>query len=166
MSFSFAINASQESKPSMSAHPRRQSLLYLLSWKNHITDLSSRLNRAYYAIRTTKPFMSLDSMKMIYYSYVHSILSYGIIFWCNAPLSENIFIIQKRIIRVMSGAGRLDSCRELLKKLQILQLQSQRIFSLLLFVINIEIISYLILIFIILIHVLIIIYIYLLQIYQ
>lgn len=48
-----------------------------LSWKNHITDLSSWLNTACYAIRAIKPFMSPESM-MIYYSYVHSLLSYGI----------------------------------------------------------------------------------------
>jgi hypothetical protein len=38
-----------------------------LSWKDHVTEL---LN-----------FMSTDVMKSIYYSYVHCILAYGIIFW-------------------------------------------------------------------------------------
>jgi exonuclease III len=107
-----------------------------LSWKNHITVLSSRLNKACFAIRSVKPFMSLDTMKMIYYAYVHSLLKYGIIFWGNAPLSVSIFKIQKRIIRIMLGLGKLDSCRDWFKKLQILPLQSQYIFSLLLFVIN------------------------------
>jgi hypothetical protein len=88
-----------------------------LTWKNYITELSSRLNKACYAIREIKPFMSLDSMKMVYYAYVLSILTYGIIFWGNAPLSKSIFKIQKRIIRVISGSGKLDSCRELLKKI-------------------------------------------------
>jgi hypothetical protein len=43
-------------------------------------DLSSRLNKACYAIRAIKPLMSLNAMRMVYHSYVHSILSYGIIF--------------------------------------------------------------------------------------
>jgi hypothetical protein len=106
-----------------------------LSWKDHITELSSRQNYACYAIRARKPFMSLDSMKSIYYSYVHSILSYGIIFWGNSHLSDSIFNIQKRI-RVITSSGRYDSCRELFKKLQILPLQSQYIFSLLVLVIK------------------------------
>lgn len=84
-----------------------------LSWKNHITMLALRLNKACFAIRAIKPFVSLDSIKMIYYSYVHSILKYGIIFWGNAPSSINIFKIQKRIIRVMSGSGKFVSCRDL-----------------------------------------------------
>jgi hypothetical protein len=39
----------------------------------------------------------LDSMKMIYYSYVHSILPYGIIFWGNSHLSESILKFQKQL---------------------------------------------------------------------
>jgi len=37
--------------------------------------------------------MSLDVMKMIYYSYVHSVISYSIIFWGNSHLSDSIFKI-------------------------------------------------------------------------
>jgi hypothetical protein len=105
-----------------------------LSWKDHITGLTSKLNKACYAIRPIKPFMSLDVMKMIYYSYVHSVISYGVIFWGNSHLSDSIFKLQKRIIRVTTISGRRDSCRDLLKKLQILPLLSQYIFSLLVFV--------------------------------
>jgi hypothetical protein len=47
-----------------------------------------------------------------------------------------IFKIQKRILRVMTGSGRLDSCRGLFKKLHILPLQSQYISSILLFVVK------------------------------
>jgi hypothetical protein len=105
-----------------------------LSWKVHITALTSKLNKACYAIRAIKPFMSLEAMKMIYYSYVHSVISYGIINWGNSHFSDSIFKIQKRIIRVITNTGRCESCRELCKKLQILPLLSQYIFSLHVFV--------------------------------
>jgi len=78
--------------------------------------------------------MSLDVVKMIYYSYVHSVISYGIIFWGNSHLSDSIFKIQKRVIRVITNSGRRDSCRDFYKKLQILSLPSQYIFPLLVFV--------------------------------
>jgi hypothetical protein len=52
-----------------------------LSWKDHISELTSKLNKACYAIRVIKPFMSLDIMKMIHCFYFHSVISYGIIFW-------------------------------------------------------------------------------------
>jgi hypothetical protein len=105
-----------------------------LSWKYHITGLTSKLNKACYAIRAIKPFMSLEVMKMIYYSYVHSVISYGLIFWGNCHFSDSIFKIKKRIIRVITNTGRRDSCHELYKKLQILPLPSQYISSLLVFV--------------------------------
>jgi hypothetical protein len=105
-----------------------------LSWNDHIALLTSKLNKASYAIRAVKPYMSNDVLRTIYFSYVHSVISYGIIFWGNSHLSTNIFKIQKRIIRTLTNTGRHDTCRPLFKQLQILPLPSQYIFSILLFV--------------------------------
>jgi hypothetical protein len=69
-------------------------------WKDQITGLTSKLNTACYAVRTIQSFMSSDVMKMICYSYVHSVISYGIILWGNSHLSDSIFKIQKIIIRL------------------------------------------------------------------
>jgi hypothetical protein len=47
-----------------------------LSWKDHVTELTSELNKTCYAVRAIKPYMSLDVMKVISYSYVHSVIWY------------------------------------------------------------------------------------------
>jgi len=73
---------------------------------------------------------------MVYYSYFHSIMSYGIIFWGSFHFNINILRIQKRIIRIMTNGSKRDSCRQLYKQLQILTLPGQYILSLLLFVIK------------------------------
>jgi len=78
--------------------------------------------------------MSLEVLRTIYFSYAHSAISYGIIFWGNSRFSTNIFKVQKRIIRIITNTGRRDSCRLLFKQLQILPLPSQYIFSLVVFV--------------------------------
>jgi len=70
-----------------------------LSWKNHIDQMMIKLSRACYAIRYVTHFMSQDTLRTNYFSYFHSILSYGIIFWRNSAYSSNIFKIQKRIIQ-------------------------------------------------------------------
>jgi hypothetical protein len=44
--------------------------------------------------------------------------------------------MQKRVIRIIMGYGYRESCRELFKKIKILTLSSQYIFSLLLFIVN------------------------------
>ena len=96
-----------------------------LSWKDHIVELKSKLNKACYAVRAIKPFMSLNVLKMIYFSSVHSVMSYGIIFWGKSHHSDSICKIQKRIIRIITNTGRHDSCCQLYKQLQILPLPSQ-----------------------------------------
>jgi hypothetical protein len=113
-----------------------------LSWQGHISDLSSKLNKVCYAIRAVKSFMSLKALKTVYFSYFHSIMSYGIIYWGNSCVSNDIFKIQKRTIRILTNKSKRDSCRHLFKQLQILTLPSQNIYSLLVFVIkNIDLFS-------------------------
>jgi hypothetical protein len=63
-------------------------------------------------------------------------MSYGLVFWGNSCHSNTFFKLQKRIIRIMVGIRDRESCREYFRKLKILTLQSQYIYSLLLFVIN------------------------------
>jgi len=95
-----------------------------LSWKAHIVDLTSKLNKACYAIRAVKLFVTLNVLRTVYFSYFHSIMSHGIIFWGNSHLSSNIFKIQKRIIRIITNKSKCDSCWHLYKQLQILTLPS------------------------------------------
>jgi hypothetical protein len=105
-----------------------------LSWKNHIDVLRKKLNRAYYVIRNLKQHMFISVLKAIYYSFLHSQISYGIIFWGNSSYSYTIFLLQKKAIRAMLGYGNMASCRNIFKELGILPLKSQYLFSLLLFV--------------------------------
>ena len=96
----------------------------------------SRLSSACYAIRILTPFITEDTLKMIYYAYVHSIIPYGIIFGGDSPHSDYIFKIQKRIIRIMTKLSRRDSCRQLFKRLEVLPLKSQYILATLMFVVK------------------------------
>jgi hypothetical protein len=70
-----------------------------LSWKKHIEAIVPKLSAASFAMRIVQTFLFLDSLKLIYYSYFHSILTCGIIFWGNTPQSNVIF----RIKRELSG---------------------------------------------------------------
>jgi hypothetical protein len=81
-----------------------------LSWKDHIEQMMFKLRRACYAIRYVKHFMFQDTLRTIYFSYFHAILSFGIICWGNSAYSSNIFKIQTRIIRIIMNARNGDSC--------------------------------------------------------
>jgi len=80
--------------------------------------------------------MSSNILKIIYYSYFNSIISYGLLFRGNSPHSLKIFGLQKKIIRIMTGSGSRVSCRNLLRKLKILPQASQYIYLLMLFVVK------------------------------
>jgi len=58
-------------------------------------QLISRLNSAYYAIEAVKAMLSRKAVRKLYFSYVHSVKSYGINFGGNTPNSIKIFIMQK-----------------------------------------------------------------------
>jgi len=83
-----------------------------LTWKCHIGELTSRLNKSCYAIRSIKSFMSVDVLRSAYFLYVRSIISYGIIFCGNSSHSEEIFKIQKRIIRIIMNSSKIASCQQ------------------------------------------------------
>jgi hypothetical protein len=96
-----------------------------LSWKFHIEKLVTEMSSACYTVRTVRGLMSQETLKMIYFAYMHSVMEYGIIFWGNSPISMNVFRIQKRIIRVFMNAKTRDSYRDLFKNLKILPVYSQ-----------------------------------------
>jgi hypothetical protein len=80
-------------------------------------------------MRVIKPIMSIETLKIVYYTYFRSRMTYGIIFWGNS-FSMQIFRTQ------MSGLRPRDSCREAFRDCRILPLQSQDIFSLSIVVVN------------------------------
>jgi hypothetical protein len=73
------------------------------TWKANFSQLMPKLCKVCYSMRVIKPIMPTETLKMIYYSYFYSLLTYGIIFGGSSSFSEQISRIQKRIIRVMSG---------------------------------------------------------------
>jgi hypothetical protein len=81
-----------------------------LSWKSHVDYLVTRLSSLWFVMRTIKPIMSLESLRMIYYAYMHSIMTYGIIFGGNSYYTVKLFRIQKNGIRIMTGLKKRDSC--------------------------------------------------------
>jgi hypothetical protein len=107
-----------------------------LSWKTHTGTIIPKLSSACFAICAVKPFLSPESLKMVYYSYFHSIMTYGIIFSGNSYYSNTIFNLQNKTLRIIMGMRDRDSCGEHFKKLKILPLKSQYILSVALLLVN------------------------------
>jgi len=48
-----------------------------LSWKAHIDQMISKLNRPCFVIRTIQAIISLETLRMFYFAYIQSIINYG-----------------------------------------------------------------------------------------
>ena len=107
-----------------------------LSQKIHIGYIKSKLSSTCYAMQSFKPYVSLNNLKMIYYSYFHSVMTYGFLFCGHSSDCIKIFRSQKKIKRIMMDFRNSDSCRQFFFNLEILPLASQYFLSLLLFMIK------------------------------
>ena len=94
-----------------------------LSLGFHSDEIVPKLNKACYVIGSVnKPFITFEVLRVTYFSLVHSVISYGIIFSGTSSHIKVIFNIQKRIIRVITTSDSKEYC------------PSQYIFSMLFFV--------------------------------
>ncbi|CAH0555186.1 unnamed protein product [Brassicogethes aeneus] len=105
-----------------------------MCWDFQIKTVISKVNSASYLLRYLGNHVTIQSLKTFYFSYVQSVLSYGIIFWGSGVKFESVFIAQKRAMRAMLKISRSVSCKEYFKTHQILPLPCLYIYHLLMFV--------------------------------
>jgi len=101
-----------------------------LSCKQHIQHVLNKMCTACYALRNVKHIVPIDKLTVIYFAHIHSIISYGIIFWGSSSHANKVFILQNKIIRIITNTRPRDSCREVFKSMEIMTLYSQYIYSL------------------------------------
>jgi hypothetical protein len=107
-----------------------------LSWKQHIDSVINRLSSICYALQSIWYIVSFTTLRLVYFAQVQSIMSYGIIFWGGSSHAKKVFILQNKIIRIITNTRAKDSYREIFKKLEIMMLYSQYKYILLLYIIN------------------------------
>ena len=97
-----------------------------LDWAAHISHLARKISSGLYAIKSAKNFLSIQNLKMIYQSLVHSHLLYGAILWgtTHAYLLNKIKILQKKCIRLISKSAYNAHTEPLFRKLKILNLDN------------------------------------------
>lgn len=72
------------------------------NWKTHTKYITPEVNSAYFAMWTITPLMQMGTLKLVYFSYCHPIMSH-VAMWGNSADSNNMFDIQKKIITMMAG---------------------------------------------------------------
>ena len=88
-----------------------------------------------YALRNIKHIVPIDMLRVIYFAHIHIIISYGIIFGGSSSHANKVFILQKKMIRIITNTRPRDSCREVFKSMKIMT-YSKHIYSLVFYTIN------------------------------
>jgi hypothetical protein len=109
---------------------------YTLTWKLHINSIIKKLALVAYANRSLKHTLPKETLKMIYLSQAQSIIHYGIIFWSQSSEAPKVFVMQKKILRIIYNLKATDSCRNIFIQNNLMKFYSYYIYSLILFVFN------------------------------
>lgn len=80
-------------------------------WTEHIKETVSKLNKVCYALRTLSRVFNTPTLKTVYYANFYSIMKYGIEVWGGSHDLHKVFLIQKRVTRIIFKKKYLESCR-------------------------------------------------------
>ena len=92
-----------------------------ISWNDHIKTVESKLAKNIGLLNRASYFLNEHSLKTIYFSYIHSYLSYANITWASTyatKLKKNL--LQKRAVRSVFNEDRLSHSRPFLRKINAL----------------------------------------------
>ncbi|PSN42196.1 hypothetical protein C0J52_19919 [Blattella germanica] len=98
-----------------------------------LTVRSSQMRRSFTLVASLQQHSKLSNLvhrkpndlivylfvKIIYYSYLHSIIKFSIIFCGNSSGSNKVFLLQKRVNRIITHSKPKKSCMDLFKQFNI-----------------------------------------------
>lgn len=84
-----------------------------LSWKVHTTALIAKLHSLAWALRTLTRVATPQCCLVFYHANIVSHLRYGIALWGGCPSANDVFVEQKKLVRVLYGRPFNSSCRQL-----------------------------------------------------
>ena len=67
-----------------------------LKWNQYSENLIKKLSTAIFMLRKLQPMVSVQVLRMVYFSYVQAQLNYGIIFWGSSSSMYLLFTVQKK----------------------------------------------------------------------
>lgn len=100
-----------------------------LGWEGEIEYVSGKLNACCYLLRVLRSYVDLPVLLTVYHANFNSILRYGNLMWGNSINALRVFKIQKRALRTMLGMHRLESCRGIFRRNNLLTLAGLHVYE-------------------------------------
>jgi hypothetical protein len=97
-----------------------------LTWKSHVEHLCSKISSKLYLLRYLSSYCTFQIMLTSYYGLIFPYLNYGIALWgsCSKKDFQRLFVIQKKVLRIVGKINSRESCKPLFQQNNILTLPS------------------------------------------
>ena len=105
-----------------------------LNWKDHINIIENKLSKNLGLLHKAKQFLNAKAMKSLYFSFIHSYLTYGNVAWCSTSMNKTKkFKKQKQAIKTipMADIHRNLNSDEKMKHLNILNVYKLTLYQIL-----------------------------------
>ena len=96
-----------------------------LTWDYHIKYIRNKLSKNLFILKRVRHCLPTHSLRTLYYSYIHSVLVYGIAVWGPMALKssvKHVKVLQNKAIRVVGGLKYNQNVSNTCKKLRMLTL--------------------------------------------
>jgi lipoprotein signal peptidase len=67
--------------------------------------LVKKLSSVCYVMRKLSYILKIDTLRIVHFAHFQLLINYGISFWVSSSTMHKVFLIQKRIIRIMLCLG-------------------------------------------------------------
>lgn len=105
-----------------------------LDWSEHIYKQSTRLNNVCYSIRIVGRYLNRETLLILYHANFESVLRYGIVFWGSSTYVHHLFVIQKKVLRIIEKIKFGQSCRGVFRRCSIMTVYGLYIYECLMFI--------------------------------
>ena len=103
-----------------------------LSWSYHIDYISSKISKNIGIVRKARKIFTNETILTLQYYFIYPYLNYCIHVWGSATNStlNKIIVLQKRIVRIISGVNRMTHSEPLFNKLSVLNIRKLYMYNL------------------------------------
>ena len=105
------------------------------TWRPHINNIESKISKNIGILCKAKQYLNFESLKSLYFSFIHTYINYANIAWASANPSklQNIFRKQKYAVRLVHKKDKFTHSKPLFKNINGLNVFKVNIFQILVF---------------------------------
>ena len=106
-----------------------------LSWLPHIQYIETKISKTIGMMYRVRPYVNSQSLKLIYFSLIHSYINYANITWASTHPTKlkKIHNIQKHASRIIYNKSRYEHAKPLMKSMKMLDVNEINIYQHLIF---------------------------------